>query len=82
VLGRRGEKEGGNEMTQKLKAEIEALGCSVVETSEGTFIRSYNNNGIKQTQELFKKYPGYSLGCFAKCDLFELFYYEALLKEE
>ena len=67
---------------EKLKNEIELIGGDLVDTSDGIFVRAYNKAEIKQIQELFKKYPKYSLGCFEEYSLYSWHYYEAGLKEE
>ena len=49
---------------KELKNEIELIGGNLLDSSDGVFVRAYNKAEIKQIQELFKKYPKYSLGCF------------------
>ena len=67
---------------KELKKEIELIGGNLFDTSDGVFVRAYSKAERKQIQELFKKYPKYSLGCFVECELYEWFYYDAQLKEE
>ena len=67
---------------KELKKEIEFIGGNLLETSDGVFIRAYNKDEIKQIQELLKKYPKYSLGYFAECNLYNWYYYETILMEE
>lgn len=67
---------------EKLKNEIELIGGNLLDSSDGVFVRAYNKAEIKQIQELFKKYPKYSLGCFVECNLYNWYYYETILKEE
>lgn len=67
---------------KELKNEIELIGGNLLDSSDGVFVRAYNKAEIKQIQELFKKYPKYSLGCFEECDLYGCFYYETIIKEE
>jgi hypothetical protein len=66
---------------EKLKNEIELIGGDLFDTSDGVFVRAYSKAEIKQIQELFNKYPKYSLGCFVECKIYEWFYYEALIIE-
>ena len=66
---------------KELKIEIELIGGTLLDSSDGVFVRAYNKAEIKQIQELLKKYPKYSLGCFKECDLYGCFYYETIIKE-
>jgi len=67
---------------KELKKEIELIGGNLLDSSDGVFVRAYNENEVKQIQALFKKYPKYSLGCFEEYSLYSWHYYEAVLKEE
>ena len=67
---------------EELKKEIELIGGDLVDTSDGIIVRAYNKKEVQLIQELFKKYPKYSLGCFVECNLYNWYYYETILKEE
>lgn len=67
---------------EELKKEIELIGGDFFDTSDGIFIRAYSQSEVKQIQALFKKYPQHKLGCFKECNLYNWYYYEAIIIEQ